>query len=323
MDAPYLDIMARHMITQARYQFAERVIVVDRPSDRQGKYIGRPRGSDEELDKVLDKLLANAVVDRIQEVDTTPAVVREIKERFFSNDAYRVPNYAATGGPNYPTLYGLESMSINLVLQMDADVFFYADVGVSWVEEALEVMNRDPQIWLMMTHPGPPAGPPGKSLGPRNARRATWDPELGIWRFRNATTRYFLCDRRKLHHRLRFVPMSQGCAPLEQCISRSLRQCGAFRGALGDLRSWHLHAWYHGDPFPQWVGDIARSIESGRVPALQRGDYDLRLDRPRDRANAGRSCWPSRERWYLLTGNRLAALRYCLTAEQEIRIDRG
>jgi len=216
-------------------------------------------------------------------VDTTPSVVREIKERFFSNDACHVPNYAATGGPNYPTLYGLEGMRTDLVLQMDADVFFYADVGVSWVEQSLRVMNRDPRIWLMMTHPGPPAGPPGKSLGSRNARRATWDVDLAVWRFRHATTRYFLCDRRKLHDRLRFVPMSQGCAPLEQCISRSLQQYGAFRGALGDLQSWHLHAWYHGDPFPQWVGDIARSIESGGVPALQRGDYDLRLDRARDR----------------------------------------
>jgi len=283
MDASYLDVVARHMISQARYHFAERVMVVDRPSGFKGKYATRARGSNEELDKVLHKLLADAVVDRIQEVDTTPPVVREIKERFFSSDAYRIPNYAATGGPNYPTLYGIENMSTDLVLQMDADIFFYTDVAVSWVDQALRAMALDPQIWLMMTHPGPPAGAPGKSLGPRNARRATWDPELEIWRFRNATTRYFLCDRRKLHHRLRFVPISQGCAPLEQCISRALQEYGAFRGALGNLQSWHLHAWYHGDPFPQWVGDIACSIESGRVPALQRGDYDLRLDRPQDR----------------------------------------
>lgn len=283
MDALYLDKMVRHMIAQARYHFAERVIVVDRPLTFKGKYASRARCSEDELDKVLDQLLADGVIDRIREVDTTPSVVRDIKERFFASDADRIPNYAATGGPNYPTLYGLESMSTDLVLQMDADVFFYANVGVSWVEEALDVMNRAQQIWLMMTHPGPPAGPPGKSLRSRNARCAIWDPELGIWRFHSATTRYFLCNRRKLHDRLRFVPMSQGCAPLEQCISRSLHQCGAFRGALGDLRSWHLHAWYHGDPFPQWVGDIARSIESGRVPASQRGDYDLRLDRPQDR----------------------------------------
>ena len=286
LDVPYLDMMVRHMIAQARYQFAERLIVVDRPSVFKGKYATRARGSEEELGKILDQLLADGVIDRIREVDTTPSIVREIKERFFSSDAYRIPNYAANGTPNYSTLYGIENMSTDLVLQMDADVFFYAEGGVSWVEQSLRVMNHDPQIWLMMTHPGPPAGPPGKSLGSKNARRATWDSDLAIWRFRNATTRYFLCDRRKLHDRLRFVPMLHGCAQLEQCISQSLQEYGAFRGALGDLRSWHLHAWYHGDPFPKWVEDIARSLESGRVPSLQRGGYDLRLDRPRDR-----KCW--------------------------------
>jgi len=119
MDAPYLDVIARHMISQARYHFAERVMVVDRPSAFKGKYATRARGSEEELDKVLDQLLADGVVDRILEVDTTPSVVREIKERFFSNDACHVPNYAATGGPNYPTLYGLEGMRTDLVLQME------------------------------------------------------------------------------------------------------------------------------------------------------------------------------------------------------------
>ncbi len=283
LDAPYLDTMVRHMIAQARYEFVERMIVVDRPTAFKGKYARRPHVSSKQLSVVLDQLLADGVIDRIQEMDTTPSVVQEIKDRFFSSDASRVRNYAASGGPIYPTLYSLESASTDLVLQMDADVFFYADTGVSWVEHALHIMNDDPHIWLMMTHPGPPAGPPGKSLGNRNARRAIWDANLMLWLFRHATARYFLCDRRKLHHRLRYVPMAQGCAPLEQCISRALQEHGAFRGALGDLRTWHLHAWDHSEPFPQWVAAIARSVESGRVPVLQRGDYDLRLDNPSSR----------------------------------------
>ncbi len=279
--------MVRHMISQARYPFAERTIVVDRPSAFTGKYARRPRATHEELGRVLEQLLSEGVVDHVREVDTTRALVQEVKERYFSSDAYRVPNYATTGGPIYATLYGLESMSTDHVLQMDVDLFFYADAGVSWVEQALQAMALDPQLWLMMTHPGSPAGPPGESLGPRNARRSTWDPAFGIWRFQNATTRYFLCDRRNLRHRLPFVPMSQGCAPLEQCMSQVLLQYGVFRGNLGDLRSWHLHAWHHGDPFPQWASSIARAVECGRFPAFQRGDYDLRLDRPRDRKEWG------------------------------------
>lgn len=44
--------------------------------------------------------------------------------------------------------------------------------------------------------------------------------------------------------------------------------------------SGHLHAWSHEAPFPQWAAAIRDAVEAGRFPASQRGDYDLRLDRP-------------------------------------------
>jgi glycosyltransferase involved in cell wall biosynthesis len=286
MDAPFLDVMVRHMISQARYPFAERTIVVDRQPAFTGKYRSRPRASQEELDQILEQLLADGIMDHVREVDMTPSLVRQIMERYFAEDAHRVPTHAETGGPIYATLFGLESMTTDYVLQMDADVFFHTGPE-SWVSQALACMVRDPRLWLMMTHPGPPAGPPGKSLGPLNAPRATWDQELCIWRFRTATTRYFLCDRRKLHRRLQRVPLAQGCVPLERCISNALRRHNAFRGNLGNLDSWHLHAWYHGDPFPRWAPSLAKAIEVGRVPAFQQGNYDLRLDRTRDRREWG------------------------------------
>ena len=286
MDVPFLDITVRHMIAQARYPFTERTLVVDRSPVFPGKFRARPRATPHELDRVLQQLLADGVVDHIREVDTTPSRFQEIMARYFWKDAPRVPHYAADGGPIYSILFGIESMTTDLVLQMNADILFHTG-PVSWVEQALQCMVRDPRLWLMMTHPGPPAGPPGNSLGPRNARLATWDDALRIWRFRHATARYFLCDRRQLYHRLPIVPLGNGCAPLEQCISLALKRHGAFRGNLGDLASWHLHAWYHGDPFPLWARSLTRAIEVGRFPQFQRGDYDLRLDRARDRREWG------------------------------------
>ena len=281
MDAPFLDVMVRHMIAQAHYAFAERTIVVDHRPAFTGKYRIRPQASREELDRVLEKMLEDGVVDHVRDVDMTSEVVAEIMGRYFE-DARRMPTHAATGGPIYATLFGLESMPTDFVLQMDADVFFHTGPE-SWVSQALACMTQDFQLWLMMTHPGPPAGPPGRSLGLPNARRAIWDQEHCIWRFRHATTRYFLCDRRKLHRRLRPVILARGCAPLEQCISDALQRHNAFRGALGNLESWHLHAWYHGDPFPRWAPSLAQAIAAGDFPDLQRGEYDLRLDRERDR----------------------------------------
>ncbi len=278
LDAPYLEVMARHMLAQARFPFAERVLVIDRPASFAGKYRSRPRADEAELDRIVERLRTDGVIDRTLEVDTEAGRVRAVLERYFGGEASRVPTHAATGGPIYPTLFGLESMASDHVLQYDADVFFHAGEG-SWVSRALEVMARDRDLWLMMTHPGPPAGPPGSSLGRRNARIAEWDPELEVWRFRTATTRYFLCDRRRLHGRLQLHPRSGRTAPLEVLIGHALRRHGAFRGALGGLESWHLHAWHHGDPFPQWAAALAELIATGRYPDLQRGEYDLRLDR--------------------------------------------
>jgi Glycosyl transferase family 2 len=294
MDVPFLDTTVRHMIAQARYPFAERAVVVDRSPAFTGKFRTRPRASQGELDRVLDQLLAEGVVDHVREVNRTSSRLQQIMERYFWKDAHRVPNYATDGSPIYATLFGVESMTTDFVLQMDADILFHTG-PVSWVEQALRCMARDPRLWLMMTHPGPPAGPPGNSLGPRNARRATWDEELCIWRFRNATTRYFLCDRRQLRHRLQIVPLGNGCAPLEQCLSLALNQHGAFRGNLGDLNSWHLHVWYHGDPFPLWARSLTQAIEVGRFPQVQRGDYDLRLDRAHDRREWGALLQPAIE----------------------------
>jgi hypothetical protein len=47
--------------------------------------------------------------------------------------------------------------------------------------------------------------------------------------------------------------------------------------------------WDHGDPFPAWAPLITKAVEAGSFPPLQRGNYDLRLDRARDRSE-----W---ERW--------------------------
>lgn len=282
MDVPYLETMVRHMIAQAQYPFAERTIVVDRPTDFAGKYRDRPRASEEELNRLLKQLLAEGLIDHVREVDMTPKVVPEVMDRYFVAGGEQVPTHAITGGPIYATLYGMESMSTDYVLQMDCDMFFYTGAE-SWVSQALDCLRHDPRLWLMMAHPGPPIGPLGHSLAGSNTKRATWDSEMHIWRFRTATSRYFLCDRRKLHKRLQPVLTHGGCAPLEQCISQALQRHGTFRGNLGNLQNWHLHGWYHRDPFPNWAPALALAIASNQLPALQRGEYDLRLDRDRDR----------------------------------------
>jgi hypothetical protein len=72
MDAPFLDIMVRHMIAQAGCSFSERAIVVDRQPALTGKYRSRPRSIETDLDRILDRLLGDGIVDHVRTVDMTP-----------------------------------------------------------------------------------------------------------------------------------------------------------------------------------------------------------------------------------------------------------
>ncbi len=277
LDTEYLEFLTEHMVTQANYEFAERIIVVDRNDQLLGKYRNRTQHSSADFDRALARILDVGLVDQVIDVDYRPKTVGPIMSQYFGDDAERVGCYAETGGPIFATLFGLEAMSTDHVLQMDSDVFFHTDSS-SWVEKALRHLVSDPSLWLMMTHPGPPKGPVGHSMARPNTSRSRWDPARKLFLFQSATTRYFLCDRRRLYGKLVTARQRGGCAPLEQCIGEALKRNRSYRGALGDLTSWHLHAWYHGDPFVEWLPKLGAAVRAGLFPDCQRGEYDLRLD---------------------------------------------
>ena len=276
LDAAYLDTILPHMLRQARYAFSERIVAVDPRQTFLGKYRGRAMGERAVLDKVLAGLKARGEIDRVLEVPTDAGARAATNQRYFGRRD--VPSHAQTGGPVFATLWAMDQASSNMVVQFDADMLFYTD-GESWVDRAFEVMAADPSYWLMMTHAGPPAGPEGASLAGANRSRAVWDAAQRCWRFRTASTRFFLTDRRLLRHRLPVIFTAQGLRPLEHLISVALVAHNAARGDLGRGNSWHIHAHSHAPPFPEWARALVAAVEAGRVPAAQIGEYDLRLDR--------------------------------------------
>jgi hypothetical protein len=284
LDVPFLGITLPHMLEQAKHPFCERVLVLDRRRRFEGKYARRTGGTVEELDALARELEISRIIDRVVTIEELLPRRDEVLVRYFGDDAGKISPLATTGGPILATLLGLEDVNTDFVVQFDADMLFHA-AGPSWVAAGLRTLAADPNIWLVMTHAGPPAGAKGhpSSLGSLNARRARWDPELHVWRFASASTRYFLTDRRRLHGQLRFVANGRGCAPLELCIGAALRRHGASRATLALDGSWDLHPATHEAPFPAWIGDIAAAVVRGEVPSRQRGQYDLRLDRAADR----------------------------------------
>jgi hypothetical protein len=279
LDTAYLAATVPHMLAQAQFEFAERTIVVDSRPEFTGRFRSLPRSTRADLDKVLTRLVSDQIVDRIVEVPSQPEDIASVMALYFGDEqAHRIPTHSTFGCAVFATLFGIGAAATDFVVQLDADMFFHAD-GTSWVAEGLTALD-DPSVWLVMTHAGPPAGPLGtrQSLGRANADRAQWDDHSKTWRFVTASTRYFLTDRRRLRRRLAPLWRGNDVLPLEDCLSDALARHGAFRANLAREGSWDLHAFNHGAPFPEWADGIARCIERGAVPEVQRGIYDLRLD---------------------------------------------
>ncbi len=148
-DAAYLEVMAPHMLRQARYDFRERIVAVDPRRAFSGKYRARESESEQALERALDGLLARGEIDRVLRVPYDADSVAAVNRAWFGRPD--VATHATSGGPIYPTLWAMEQAPTDHVLQLDADILFYTD-GDSWVARALACMARDPRCWLAMTH---------------------------------------------------------------------------------------------------------------------------------------------------------------------------
>jgi hypothetical protein len=284
LDAPYLEITVPHMLRQAMYPFAEVILVADPRTSFTGKYSRRSRVAESAYRDVLKRLEARGIVDGVVWAAPSPEELKRTLEAYFTDPIEHRGSHDATGAPIYSALLGLELARSDLVLLMDADVFF-CSLGKSWVAEGVSTLQRMAGCWLVMTHAGPPAGPIGtsQSLGPKNIHHATWDSAHDVWLFQHATSRYFLTDRRRLRGAVPVVTRPLGLAPLESCLSAGLQRAQAYRANLAIDGSWDLHAEDHREPFPAWAAHIAALVERGMVPEGQRGRYDLNLRRRAER----------------------------------------
>jgi hypothetical protein len=277
LDTPYLSVTVPHMLAQAKFPFAERLLLADPRTSFTGKYAMRAECDFDQYQRVLEDLEARRVVDRVVWASGTPAEVRATLNRYFETPVRDEWSHDRTGAPVYSALLGLELAGHDHVVLFDADMLFHS-VGPSWVAEGLAALNRSADTWFVMTHAGPPSAPVDtrQSLGPRNAS-GKWAPESGVWCFKHMTSRYFLADRRRVRGRIPAIAVEGELEPLEVCFSAALKQSGAQRVNLAREGSWDLHVHDHGPPFPAWADRIATLVTRGVVPRQQLGDYDLNL----------------------------------------------
>ncbi|HTZ20336.1 MAG TPA: hypothetical protein VMC06_05595 [Opitutaceae bacterium] len=270
-----------HQVRTWRGQVAEVLLTVDFHRSS-GRFSARwEEGKDQIVP--LAESIAGA---RVEIVDRGDAAMRRVAGEFFGGR--RVPAKDFRGGPYYAYFFGLTQARHDYVLHADSDMFFGGG-SATWLQEAVGYLETHPDVLLAAPLPGPPAAD-----GSVRSPRATPETEAPhAYRFDTMTTRLFLLDRRRFHStigallprrppalRNTIKALVEGNPPEdlpEHLFTAAMRTHGLVRreflGAGPGM--WSLHPPYRCADFYAKLPDLVRQVETGDIPAAQRGDHDM------------------------------------------------
>lgn len=243
-------------------RFVEKVVIYD---DNPGPFVRQYDPGDlEQLERALDELFEEGVIDRAVRVGRDPDSVREVLRRWFSLSV-GIPT-SSNGEHTASSLAGFDVVRTNYVLQLDSDCLIgRPDRRYDYLGEMLGVLENDPEaLTVSMSVPLDRRGP----YTPAD-RGTKWRTEV----------RCSLLALERIRGRLPLPNKLDSDGKLAWSWHRSLdlqmsRSGGnSYRG--GDPRSWFVHVpnerksnvneWYN----------IAKAIERGRVYDGQLGRVNL------------------------------------------------
>lgn len=291
LDYPHAAHLLAHQI-RVWAPMVERVVVtIDTYRSRSGRYRGAHY--DENLRALRELALSlretGPQVDVI-EVDYSPHAQREIARAFFGQD--EIPIKAWDGGPFYTYFYGLHHAQARYVAHFDGDMLFGGG-SRNWMNEAIQCMEADADVVMISPFPGPPRADFAifghGNIAPRREQVAG----RPAYRLQTVSTRVFVLDLARLRERVGALPLYRpnlssrikaillGNPPdvleAERLLGWVLHERGLYRvdmlGAEPGL--WSLHPPYRGPNFYAGLARLVETVESGQVPAEQRGHYDV------------------------------------------------
>ena len=274
-DLPHARHTLPHQLRQWGGQVQEILFTFDLHRTAKGGRFGE--GWDERLEpmrELLDGLCREHPHARVEEVDYDPARMAAIARELLGNDT--MPAKDTKGAPFYPYFHGLAGARHDLVLHLDSDMMF-GGASQSWIAEACELLSGDRRVLAC----NPLARPPAAGARPAPARLQTMN------------TRLYLIDRARMRERL--LPLTllgpirlisavkarlHGNPPFaaaELVLGAAMREAGMCRvDFLGqDPGMWSLHPPFRSAEFYRELPRLIGEVESGQIPAAQRGDYEL------------------------------------------------
>ncbi|QXE23062.1 hypothetical protein B6N60_01751 [Richelia sinica FACHB-800] len=272
-----------HLVKVNNFPFEEKVLAVDTAS-LTGDKVYRPSiGTMEELRDCADKLLQAGVVDRVVDINYDVNYHNQMYRKHFGRTIRFTHNYK--GYPILGSIFGIEECKSDYVLHFDSDMLMYQNPNFNWIEEGINLMEKNPKMMFIRPMAGPPTNENKsgkfevlKHFGSRvyliNCNR--FDKLLPlpiIWySFRQKWINYL---PNQLKTTLSNLTGKGKLDSWEIMVTRKLQETDYYRADLTNPNAWTLHPKDRSPAFIQALPEIIARIERGDFPIQQAGSYDL------------------------------------------------
>lgn len=273
-DTPFLEKTLRHVFRSLDFPFSERLIAYD-PGNPMGKYDSRRRGDPAELLELFSRLVSEGLVDRVDTIPWDNDTQVQILKKYFSRDDIALKDF--DGAPIYQYLYALDQCGGDYVFHMDSDMLFHTGGARSWLYDAIDMLQREPEVIFATCRGGPPQA---RNWLERLVRRPIAKKPAAFWhKADNLSTRYFLMDRARFEKELLPIVQAGPAEPLEDSITHTLKLKGFERWTTTGTETWSIHPWKHDDSYVAHLDDLIWAVEQGVYPFVRTGyRWDMRTE---------------------------------------------
>lgn len=272
-DAPFLEPTLRHMLKVLNYPFDEVLVAYD-PGKQEGKYLDRIQGEASDIERILERLLGERLIDRVDVVPWGEAEQKRILGKYFGSSDVDLKDFS--GAPIYQYLYALDRCDGRYIFHTDSDMLFHRKGNGSWIRDGIDLLQEEPKVIVTVPRGGPPIA---RNWRERLTGRSFEEVLEEKWRRVDFTsTRYFLLDAEKLEKCLPLIQVKPG-EPLENTLTHTFAVKGYEKWALTSYTYWAIHPWQHDENYIRYLPDLIWAVENDVYPFRRTGfQWDMRTE---------------------------------------------
>ena len=144
-DIPFMMHTIPHLVRTCNFPFKQRMLAVD-TAPLTGDKVNRPgTGTMEQLRAYCDQLLSSGVVDTVVDFNYSDDYRQKVYRQHFGSDIKPTHNYK--GYPILGTIFGIKELTeSDYMLHFDSDMLLHQDPNYSWIEEAIKLLQKYPEV---------------------------------------------------------------------------------------------------------------------------------------------------------------------------------